>query len=149
MSSASGTPVFEAGGTPEAVGSVTGDLQVDDDPTHLIERVWWLSGAQRDFRINSRSFDVGVWHSAGEATLYVHIGINAGLVSIPFTSFRSAGAVFVNFTATAAQATTLDTVGIGDLVDIVVATNYASPHTANAYRPDLCHHRRVRRSERQ
>ena len=118
---------FEAGGTTEAVGSVTGDLQVDDDPTHLIERVWWLSGVQRDFRINSRSFDVGVWHSAGESTLYAHIGTNAGLVSIPFTSFRNAGSVFVNLTATAAQATTLDTVGINDLVDIVVATNTLVP----------------------
>ena len=119
--------VFLQGGTPEAIGAATGDLQVDDDATHLIERLWWLSGAQLDFRINSRSFDVGVWHSAGESTLYVHIGTNAGLVSIPFTSFRSAGSVFLNLTATAAQATTLDTVVSGDLVDIVIATNTLTP----------------------
>ena len=119
--------VFVAGGTAETVGSVTGDLQVDDDPTHLIERVWWLGGTQRDFRINSRSFDVGVWHSAGEATLYLHIGTDAGLVSIPFTSVRSAGSVFLNLTATAAQAAILDTVGVSVLVHIVVATNTLVP----------------------
>ena len=114
----------------QSLGSYEGDLDIGLASTLTLDRIWWMNNSARDMRFNRNPFgavqpgsgdDFNEWISEGSWAFYLLFeGLTEPLVLL-VSDRRSVGLQYLNITATAEQAALLNTVGEGDLVNIVVA----------------------------
>ena len=117
------------------IGSFTGDMLVETIGANefSINRVWWTANANGDLRLNRNPANVargdntdfniyfGTDGPGEDYSIYAVIGEE--VVEVPVTQRRSIGPHYINLTPTAAQATILSTVNVGDEITFAIGRN--------------------------
>ena len=108
----------------QSSGSYVGDLDIGSGGNPSIHRIWWTDNASRQLRFNQNppaAIPFTAWVDEGNRAVYLYFAALTEPLVLLVSDHGAVGGGYLNLTATAAQAALLNTVGEGDLVNIVVA----------------------------
>lgn len=127
--------IFVQSGVTEDIGSFTGDAILYDDTVNdfVIDRVWWVNNANKDFRINRNPpnvaygtpADINTYFGTGgigeDYSFFVLIG--GTIVEIPASQRRSIGPHYINLTVDDDDVALFNSVSVGDTIVVAVGFN--------------------------